>query len=65
MFKLLVQARTSLFTAADALRRREDGQTMAEYGVVLAVIVLTVITAITMLSTGVKGEIDAVTGILP
>jgi Flp pilus assembly pilin Flp len=65
MFKLLVQAQTSLFTAADALRRGEDGQTMAEYGVVLAVIVLTVITAITMLSTGVKGEIDAVTGILP
>ena len=65
MFKLLVQAQASLLAAADALRRREDGQTMAEYGVVLAVIVITVITAITMLSTGVKGEFDAVTGILP
>ena len=65
MFKLLVQAQTSLLVAADALRRREDGQTMAEYGVVLAVIVITVIAAITMLSQGVKGEIDAVTGILP
>lgn len=65
MFKLLVQAQTSLLVAADALRRREDGQTMAEYGVVLAVIVITVIAAITMLSKGIKGEIDAVTGIMP
>ena len=65
MFRLLVQAQASLLTPADTLRRREDGQTMAEYGVVLAVIVITVIAAISMLSTGVKGEIDAVTGILP
>jgi Flp pilus assembly pilin Flp len=65
MFKLLVQAQTSLFAAADALRRREDGQTMAEYGVVLAVIVLAVITAITLLSTRVQGAINAVAGVLP
>ena len=65
MFKLLVQAQTSLVTAADALRRREDGQTMAEYGVVLAVIVLAVITAITLLSTNVRNAINSVAGILP
>jgi Flp pilus assembly pilin Flp len=45
--------------------RREEGQTMAEYGVVLAVIVLAVITAITLLSTNVRGAINSVANILP
>jgi len=45
--------------------RREEGQTMAEYGVVLAVIVLTVIVAITALSTSVRGAISSVANILP
>jgi Flp pilus assembly pilin Flp len=40
--------------AADSLRKREEGQTMAEYGVVLAVIVLAVIGAITLLSDNVR-----------
>ena len=65
MLKLLVQAQTSLVAAADRLRRGEDGQTMAEYGVVLAVIVLAVITAITLLSSRVQGAINSVAGILP
>jgi Flp pilus assembly pilin Flp len=60
MLKFLVQAQT----AAAALQR-EDGQTMAEYGVVLAVITLLVIGAITLLSTRVQGAITAVAGILP
>jgi Flp pilus assembly pilin Flp len=38
---------------------------MAEYGVVLAVIVLTVVTAITLLSTSVRGAISSVANILP
>src|SRR5438034_6758385 len=42
---------TFIQTSADSLRRREEGQTMAEYGVVLAVITLAVIGAITLLST--------------
>jgi Flp pilus assembly pilin Flp len=45
--------------------RREEGQTMAEYGVVLAVIVLTVVVAITTLSTSVRGAISSVANILP
>jgi Flp pilus assembly pilin Flp len=65
MFKLLIQTRTLLGTASDALLHREDGQTMAEYGVVLAVIVLTVATATTMLSTGIQGTLGAVAGFLP
>ena len=37
---------TFVQVAADSLRRREEGQTMAEYGVVLAVITLAVIGAV-------------------
>jgi Flp pilus assembly pilin Flp len=54
------------YTAAAAeLRKREEGQTMAEYGVVLAVITLAVITAITLLSTNVRSAISSVANILP
>jgi len=54
-------------SASEALigLRREEGQTMAEYGVVLAVIVLTVVVAITALSTSVRGAISSVANILP
>jgi len=51
--------------AAESLRRREEGQTMAEYGVVLAVICLAVVVAITALSGGITSAIDSVTAILP
>jgi len=40
---------TFMHVAADSLRKRQEGQTMAEYGVVLAVIVLAVLGAITLL----------------
>ena len=46
-----------------ALSRREDGQTMAEYGVVLAVITLAVVVALAALSGAVSDAINAVTGI--
>ena len=46
------------------LRNREDGQTMAEYGVVLAVITLLVIGAFMALSGGISGAINSVTSIL-
>ena len=54
-------------SASEALigLRREEGQTMAEYGVVLAVIVLAVIAAITLLSTHVRDAITSVANILP
>jgi Flp pilus assembly pilin Flp len=44
--------------------KREDGQTMAEYGVVLAVITLGVITAIGLLATAITGNFSSVTKIL-
>jgi Flp pilus assembly pilin Flp len=43
----------------------EEGQTMAEYGVMLSVITLAVLTAISLLSGGVVNAIESVTAILP
>jgi Flp pilus assembly pilin Flp len=45
--------------------RKEDGQTMAEYGVVLAVITIGAIAAFTALSGGVTKAINNVTSLLP
>jgi Flp pilus assembly pilin Flp len=54
----------SFIESAVAQSRREDGQTMAEYGVVLAVITLVVVVALGALSGAIGTAIDAVTGIL-
>jgi len=53
-------ALTNLFAAS----RREDGQTMAEYGVVLAVIALGIIVALGFLSGAISAALDEVTAIL-
>ena len=45
--------------------RKQEGQTMAEYGVVLGVITVLAIGAFTLLSTGIQGAINHVTSILP
>jgi len=42
--------------------RREEGQTMAEYAVVLGVITLAVVGVFTALAGGISGAINAVTG---
>ena len=47
MRKLVASLAASL---ADALRRKESGQTMAEYGVILALVTLAVIGSMTLLS---------------
>ena len=60
MLKLFVAIQSKL-----AEVRSEEGQTMAEYGVVLAVITLAVIGAITLLSDNVRAAIENVAGILP
>ena len=41
--------------------RREDGQTMAEYAVVLGVITLAVVGVFTALAGGISGAINTVT----
>jgi Flp pilus assembly pilin Flp len=43
------------------LSRREDGQTMAEYAVVLGVITLAVVGVFTALAGGISGAINTVT----
>ena len=64
MLKLFVHAKLFAAEKADALRRREDGQTMAEYGVVLAVITLLVFVALGFLSGAIVDALDSVTAIL-
>ena len=45
--------------------RKEEGQTMAEYGVVLAVITIGAVGVFTALSGGITNSINKVTGLLP
>ena len=47
-----------------AAAQREEGQTMGEYGVVLAVITLGVVLALGALATAITGKFGAVTNIL-
>ena len=55
---------TSFFSYLNTLRKGEEGQTMAEYGVVLAVIAIGVVTALLALSGAISGAIDSVVGYL-
>jgi Flp pilus assembly pilin Flp len=48
------------FDMLASLRKREDGQTMAEYGVVLAVITIAVFTALALLSGNIVKAIERV-----
>jgi Flp pilus assembly pilin Flp len=52
------------FESSTALATREDGQTMAEYGVVLAVITIAVVVALAALSGAISEALNAVAGIL-
>jgi len=46
------------------LQREEEGQTMAEYAVVLAVITLLVVVALTQLSGAIVTALDNVRGVI-
>jgi len=52
---------TELFAA---IRRREQGQTMAEYGVILAVITVLIIGALLLLSSGIERNIMSVVSVI-
>jgi Flp pilus assembly pilin Flp len=65
VLKLFAFTQAFAASTVDALRRREEGQTMAEYGVVLAVITLAVVAAITLLSDNVRNALEQVAGIMP
>jgi Flp pilus assembly pilin Flp len=49
------------YTIFRALAERQEGQTMAEYGVVLAVITLGVIVALGFLAAAVTGKLNDIT----
>jgi Flp pilus assembly pilin Flp len=51
----------NLFRAA---LRREEGQTMAEYGVVLAVITVGIVAALGALALAISGKLGNVTNVL-
>lgn len=56
---------TDLHASIRARFSLEDGQTMAEYGVVLTVITIGILFAIAALSGGITTAINAVTAIIP
>jgi Flp pilus assembly pilin Flp len=45
-----------------AALRREDGQTMAEYGVILAVITPVIVAALTLFGLTIAGQFQAIAG---
>ena len=55
---------THLITYLRARVAREEGQTMAEYGVILAVITVLIIGALLLLSSGIERNIMSVVSIL-
>jgi Flp pilus assembly pilin Flp len=63
VLKLFAFTQALVASATDTLRR-DEGQTMAEYGVVLAVITLAVVAAISLLSENVRNAIESVANIL-
>ena len=65
MLKFFVAAQSLAMNAYDDLRTREEGQTMAEYGVVLAVITIGAVAVFGLLATGITGSIKAVITKLP
>jgi len=60
MLKFFVAAQNKL-----AELRNEEGQTMAEYGVVLAVITVLLVTIFGTLSGSIEGAIQSVIDVLP
>jgi len=56
---------TEWFETIRSYLRREEGQTMAEYGVVLAVICVLTVGIFTLLSGGITNAIQSVISVLP
>lgn len=61
MLNLFVRLQTALVS----LRERQEGQTMAEYGVVLTVITVGIITALTVFSGAIERSILRVVELVP
>ena len=65
MLKLFIAAQTRVMDAYDSLRENEKGQTMAEYGVVLSVITVGIVTAFTVFSGAVERAILRAVALIP
>jgi Flp pilus assembly pilin Flp len=65
MLKYFVAAQCFAMNTYDNVRHRQEGQTMAEYGVVLAVLTIATVGVFTLLSGGIKNAIQKVIEILP
>lgn len=61
---MLFDLASSLWRSA-ARFEREDGQTLAEYGLILALITVASIVALGLLGLAVAGQLDAITAALP
>jgi Flp pilus assembly pilin Flp len=57
---LMIKTYTYLATLLQSPRSREDGQTMAEYAVVLAVIIVAIVVTLALLAGGIKGTLSTV-----
>jgi Flp pilus assembly pilin Flp len=57
----MIKTYTYLETLVHTLRRRENGQTMAEYAVVLAVITVAIVATLILLAGGIKSTLSSVT----
>ncbi|HET9213915.1 MAG TPA: Flp family type IVb pilin [Gaiellaceae bacterium] len=55
---------STMFKSLVSLSRREDGQTMAEYGVVLAVITLAIVATLGLLSGAINSALNSVIDVL-
>jgi len=53
---------TRIVTAAYGFKHGERGQGMAEYGLILALVAVVVITAITTLGSNISGTFNTITG---
>ena len=62
MLKLIAAAHGHVMNTWD-LRNRQEGQTMAEYGVVLAVLTIATVGVFTALSGGITNAINRVIGL--
>ena len=65
MLKYFVAVQSFAMNTYDNLQNREEGQTMAEYGVVLAVITIGAVAVFTLLAGGITNAIDEVITHLP
>jgi Flp pilus assembly pilin Flp len=53
-----------IFQFVQSLRDREEGQTLTEYALILALVSVTAVAALTALSGGINGVLNGISGTL-